>query len=134
MDNIKYTKADAIPKLFSHCIRLSVIILFIFYLFTLLLYYLFTLYHIDTLLWLHIAKESTVKVIVVALGWSLDIRSDDTSFSLFRNTNHAHALRKIYSNIVCTSFACKFPCTWVKIRFLYLNVFIKVCYVTIDSR
>ena len=56
MDNIKYTKADAIPKLFSHCIRLSVIILFIFYLFTLLLYYLFTLYHIDTLLWLHIAK------------------------------------------------------------------------------
>ena len=77
MDNIKYTKADAIPKLFSHCIRLSVIVLFIFYLFTLLLYYLFTIYHIDTLLWLHIAKESTVKVIVVALGWSLDIRSDD---------------------------------------------------------
>lgn len=72
MDNIKYTKADAIPKLFSHCIRLSVIVLFIFYLFTLLLYYLFTLYHINTLLWLHIAKESTVKVIVVALGWSLD--------------------------------------------------------------
>ena len=107
MDNIKFTKADAIPKLFSHCIRLSVIILFIFYLFTLLLYYLFTLYHIDTLLWLHIAKESTVKVIVVALGWSLYIRSDDTSFSLFRNTNHAHALRKIYSNIVCTRFACK---------------------------
>ncbi len=107
MDNIKYTKADAIPKLFSHCIRLSVIVLFIFYLFTLLLYYLFTLYHIDTLLWLHIAKESTVKVIVVALGWSLDIRSDDTSFSLFRNTNHAHALRKIYSNIVCTRLACK---------------------------
>lgn len=107
MDNIKYTKADAIPKLFSHCIRLSVIILFIFYLFTLLLYYLFTLYQIDTLLWLHIAKESTVKVIVVALGWSLDIRSDGTSFSLFRNTNHAHALRKIYSNIVCTRLACK---------------------------
>ena len=41
---------------------------FIFYLFTLLLYYLFTIYHIDTLLWLHIAKESTVKVVVVALG------------------------------------------------------------------
>ena len=107
MDNIKHTKADVILKLFSHYIRLSVIVLFIFYLFTLLLYYLFTLYHIDTLLWLHIAKESTVKVIVVALGWSLYIRSDDTSFSLFRNTNHAHALRKIYSNIVCTRLACK---------------------------
>ena len=74
------------------------------YSFTLLPFY---PYHIDTLLWLHIAKESTVKVIVVALGWSLYIRSDDTSFSLFRNTNHAHALRKIYSNIVCTRFACK---------------------------
>lgn len=80
---------------------------FIFYLFTLLLYYLFTLYHIDTLLWLHIAKESTVKVVIVALGWSLDIRSDDTGFSLFRNTNHAPVVCKVNSNVVGTRIACK---------------------------
>ena len=39
MDNIKYTKADAILKLFSHCIRLSVIVLLSF---TYLLFYFIT--------------------------------------------------------------------------------------------
>lgn len=39
MDNTKHKKADAIPKLFSHCIRLSVIILLSF---TYLLFYFIT--------------------------------------------------------------------------------------------